>query len=245
MFETELYRLDDLQNGYSIYQDTRDFCFGIDAVLLSDFAEKRMKNNSKVMDLCTGNGIIPLLLKSRNSTLKITANEILDNSARLAKYNFEYNNTDIELIHCDANKIDNIHNGRYDYVTINPPYMAVGRGEKNEQPNVSCARHETHFTLEEISYVCAKMLKDKGDVFMVHRVNRLSEIFVEFRKFKLEIKQIRYIHSKYFDSAKLCLISAKKNSGAWLEVLPPLYVYKDNDTYTDEILEIYGGNIDK
>ena len=170
-------RLDDLQNGYHIIQNTRDFCYGIDAVLLSDFA--RVKKGEQALDLGTGTGIIPILLKAKTQGEHFTGLEIQEQSAEMAGRSVVYNHLEdaITIRTGDIKEATAIF-GRasFSVVTCNPPYMIGQHGLTNPEEPKAIARHEVLCTLEDVVSRTAKLLKPGGHFYMVHRPFRLGKI---------------------------------------------------------------------
>lgn len=238
-------RIDDLQlNGLKIIQNKNWFCFGIDAVLLSDFS-KQIKKDAIVVDLCSGNGIIPILLSEKTKTSKIYGIEIQEDVAELATRNIELNKLEnrVEIINRDLNDIkDIIKSGSVDSVTVNPPYKKKGSGIINETDTKTISRHEISCTLEDIIKESARILKSGGSLFMIHRTERLVDILSCMRKEKIEPKRMRFIHPKVSDAPNLVLIEGTRSGNAFLKIDPPLYVYKDGGEYTDDIKTIYNLN---
>lgn len=235
-------RLDDLQcNGLYLIQDPDKFCFGIDAVLLSNFV--KVKKNGHVVDLCTGSGIVPILLSAKTGAKKITGIEIQSDIADMARRSVSYNKLDekINIINDDiSNALKYINNCSVDSVCVNPPYMKDTTAIKNPDLPMAIARHELLTDLETVINIASKLLKESGKFFMVHRPSRLSEIFTSMRQNRIEPKRLRFIHPYIESKANLVLIEGAKGSGVWLDVEPPLVVYKDKNVYTDEVLKIYG-----
>ena len=235
-------RLDDLQcNGLYLIQDSDKFCFGIDAVLLSNFV--KVKKNGHVVDLCTGSGIVPILLSAKTGAKKITGIEIQSDIADMARRSVSYNKLDekIDIINDDiSNALKYINNCSVDSVCVNPPYMKDTTAIKNPDLPMAIARHELLTDLETVINIASKLLKESGKFFMVHRPSRLSEIFASMRQNRIEPKRLRFIHPYIESKANLVLIEGAKGSGVWLDVEPPLVVYKDKNAYTDEVLKIYG-----
>ena len=235
-------RLDDLQcNGLYLIQDPDKFCFGIDAVLLSNFV--KVKKNGHVVDLCTGSGIVPILLSAKTGAKKITGIEIQSDIADMARRSVSYNKLDekIDIINDDiSNALKYINNCSVDSVCVNPPYMKDTTAIKNPDLPMAIARHELLTDLETVINIASKLLKESGKFFMIHRPNRLSEIFASMRKNRIEPKRLRFIHPYIESKANLVLIEGAKGSGVWMDVEPPLVVYKDKNVYTDEVLKIYG-----
>ena len=235
-------RLDDLQcNGLYLIQDPDKFCFGIDAVLLSNFV--KVKKNGHVVDLCTGSGIVPILLSAKIGAKKITGIEIQSDIADMARRSVSYNKLDekIDIINDDiSNALKYINNCSVDSVCVNPPYMKDTTAIKNPDLHMAIARHELLTDLETVINIASKLLKESGKFFMVHRPSRLSEIFASMRQNRIEPKRLRFIHPYIESKANLVLIEGAKGSGVWLDVEPPLVVYKDKNVYKDEVLKIYG-----
>lgn len=235
-------RLDDLQcNGLYLIQDPDKFCFGIDAVLLSNFV--KVKKNGHVVDLCTGSGIVPILLSAKTGAKKITGIEIQSDIADMARRSVSYNKLDekIDIINDDiSNALKYINNCSVDSVCVNPPYMKDTTAIKNPDLPMAIARHELLTYLDTVINIASKLLKESGKFFMVHRPSRLSEIFASMRQNRIEPKRLRFIHPYIESKANLVLIEGAKGSGVWLDVEPPLVVYKDKNVYTDEVLKIYG-----
>ena len=235
-------RLDDLQcNGLYLIQDPDKFCFGIDAILLSNFV--KVKKNGHVVDLCTGSGIVPILLSAKTGAKKITGIEIQSDIADMARRSVSYNKLDekIDIINDDiSNALKYINNCSVDSVCVNPPYMKDTTAIKNPDLPMAIARHELLTDLETVINIASKLLKESGKFFMIHRPNRLSEIFASMRKNRIEPKRLRFIHPYIESKANLVLIEGAKGSGVWMDVEPPLVVYKDKNVYTDEVLKIYG-----
>ena len=235
-------RLDDLQcNGLYLIQNPDKFCFGIDAVLLSNFV--KVKKDGYAVDLCTGSGIVPILLSTKTKAKKITGIEIQSDIADMASRSVSYNKLDekIDIINDDiSNALKYIKHSCVDSVCVNPPYMKDMAAIKNPDLPLAIARHELLTDLESVINIANKLLKENGRFFMIHRPSRLSEIFASMKQNRIEPKRIRFIHSYIDSKANLVLIEGLKGSGVWLDVEPPLAVYKEKNVYTDEVLKIYG-----
>jgi len=235
-------RLDDLEiNDLKIIQKKDGFCFGIDSVLLSDFA-KNIKKGSRVVDIGTGTGILPILLCAKTKLSKIIGVEIQEEMAKLANRNIILNklNEKIEIVKANIKDTDNILNNNYfDVVITNPPYMKVNTGKININEKKLISRHEVTATLEDFIIQAKRLLKDKGDFYIVHRPNRLVELCYLLRKYKLEPKILQFIYPRNNENANLVLIKAIKNGGEFLKINTPIYVYDENGNYTKDILKIY------
>ena len=234
-------RLDDLQlNGLKMYQNPEAFCFGTDAVVLSDFV--RAREGERVLDLGTGNGIIPLLLSAKTEAAHITGIEIQEESAALAARNVAYNRLEdkIDIICGDIRDADKLFSpGDYQVITTNPPYIKRGSGLCTEDAK-GIARHEIRITLAELLEKAAKILIAKGRFYMVHRPERLSESITEMKRVKIEPKKIRFVHSSEDKKAILVLIEGRKEEQAEMTVMPPLILHDETGEYTAEAKRIYG-----
>lgn len=238
-------RIDDLEyKGLKIIQNKDGFCFGVDSVLLSDYA-KNIKKNSRVIDIGTGTGIVGLLLCKKTNLQKIYGIEIQEEVADMATRSVKLNNLEdkFEIINTNIKDIFEILNKyEYDVVVTNPPYKKENTGVTSIEKKQLISRHEIECTLEDIISQSSKLLKDLGEFYMVHRAERLVDIMCLLRKYKLEPKNIRFVHSKLMDKPTLILVRAVKNAKEFLKIDPPLVIYKDDGKYTDEILEIYNKN---
>ena len=236
-------RIDDLEfKGLKIIQNKDGFCFGIDSILLSDFA-KEIKKGSKVIDLGTGTGIIGILLCMKTELSKIIGVEIQKEVYDMAKRSIKLNNLEnkFEIINENIKNLENIiETGTFDAVVTNPPYKKIGTGLTNENEKKLISRHEITANLEDFIKVSYRMLKDKGTLYMVHRPDRMVDIIELLRKYKLEPKKIKFVYPNANKDANLILLKAVKNANPFLKIETPLYVYNQNGEYTDEILKIYG-----
>lgn len=233
-------RIDDLQyKGLKIIQNTEGFCFGVDSVLLTEFA-RDMKKNKTIVDLGTGTGIIGILLSKKVKASKIIGVEIQKDVANMAKKSVELNNLQniMQILNEDVKKLS-LEKNSFDYVVTNPPYKKKGTGIINREDKQIISRHETTVNLEEWIKVASQLLKDNGAIYMVHRPERLNEIIENLRKYRLEPKRIRFVYPKINKNSNLVLIKAVKYANSFLKVEKPLIIYNEDGTYTDEILKIY------
>ena len=235
-------RIDDLQyKGLKIIQNKKGFCFGIDSVLISDFA-KGISNSSTVIDIGTGTGIIALLLLAKTDCKKIYGIEVQEEVAQMARRSVKLNNMKdkIEILNINIKNVFSIlEKNKYDVIVTNPPYKKLDTGLTSIDKRQLISRHEIECTLEDIIENSNKLLKDLGVFYMVHRAERLVDIMCLLRKHKLEPKNVRFVHSKQGEKPNLILVRAVKNAKPFLKIDTPLIIYKDNGEYTDEVLEIY------
>jgi len=239
-FLRENERLDDLNfDGYKIIQNPHKFCFGMDSVLLSDFV--RTKKNDFVIDFGCGNGVICILLAAKKLSKKIIGIDIQEDVADLARRNVLMNKLEnkIEIMYADIKNIFNmLGKEKFDVVVTNPPYMQ--NGIINQNKALAIARHEICCNLEDVINSAAKILKNNGRFFMVHRCQRLTDIICLLREYNLEPKTLRMVHSFLDSPPQMILIEAIKNASSMLKVLPPLIIYDQNGNYTSQINDIYG-----
>ena len=236
-------RIDDLElNNLKIIQNKTGFCFGIDSILLSDFANELPKN-SKVLDLGTGTGILGILLCGKTNLSKIYGIEIQKEVSEMANRSVLLNNLSdrFEIVNDSIKNLNKyFNNDSFDAIVSNPPYKKENSGIKNESEVKLISRHEITASLEDFINISSKLLKNNCSLYMVHRPERLSDLFYLLKKYNLEPKKIRMVQS-YFDSKpKLVLIKAAKNAKSFLNIEKPLIIYNKDGTYTDEIYKIYG-----
>ncbi|MFD2045591.1 tRNA1(Val) (adenine(37)-N6)-methyltransferase [Ornithinibacillus salinisoli] len=243
LFDDE--RLDFLvaDESLQIIQSPTAFSFSLDAVLLSHFAYVPIKKGS-ILDLCSGNGAIPLLL-SRRTQAKITGVEIQDRIIDMAKRSVECNDltNQINMIHGDLKEMQPyLGQSNFDVVTCNPPYFKTpSRTEYNQNDYLTIARHEVYCTLEDVVKACKLHVRPGGKVAMVHRPGRLVDIITTFRAYKLEPKRIQLVYPKKGKEANMLLVEGIRDGKADLTILPPLYIYQEDGTYTAEAKEIIYG----
>lgn len=235
-------RIDDLElENLKIIQNKNGFCFGMDSVLLSDFA-KEITNNSKVIDLGTGTGILPILLSAKTKNTKFVGIEIQQEVAEMANRSVCLNNLQdrIEIINDNIKNLKNKYNTcTFDAVISNPPYKKEGTGKINLQESKIISRHEITANLEDFIEISKYLLKDKGSLYLVHRPERLVDILYILRKYKLEPKKMKIISSHINNEPNLVLIKAVKNAKPFLKIEKPLYIYENDGTYTKQVLKIY------
>ena len=235
-------RIDDLQfNNLKIIQNTKSFCFGIDSVLLSDFA-KDISKNSTVLDLGTGTGILGILLCKKTELSKMYGIEIQQDMCEMASRSIKLNHLEDKFsIICDniQNLSHHFKNNSIDAIVSNPPYKKLGTGITNTSDTKLIARHEVKASLEDFISVSAKALTSFGSLYMVHRPERLVDLFYLLRKYHLEPKKLRMVHSHQNDKPTLVLIKATKDAKSFLTIEKPLVIYHKDGSYTDEILKIY------
>lgn len=222
-------RLDDLQlSGYYIIQDPKRFCFGIDAVMLSDFA--KVKPGERVLDLGTGTGVIPILLSAKTKGLHFTGLEIQPESADMAQRSVRYNDLEdkIDIVTGDIKEAAELFGtASFDVITTNPPYMLKEHGLKNHGDARTIARHEVLCTLDDILRESAKLLREsKGRFYMIHKPFRLAEILTKMCQYKIEPKRIRFVHPYVDKEPTMVLIEGLKGGKSRVTVEPPIIMYE-------------------
>ena len=238
-------RIDDLEyKNLKIIQDKDGFSFGIDSVLLSDFA-KDIKKQAKVLDLGTGTGIISILLCGKTDLNKIIGIEIQKEVAEMASKSGKLNNLEnkFEVINENILNLKNIfENQSFDVIVTNPPYKKKNTGIINENEKKVISRHEITADLSDFIKISKDLLKDKGEFYMVHRPERLVDILSLMRENKIEPKILRFVFSKKDSEPKLILIKGIKNAKPFLKIENNLYIYDKKGNYTEEIFKIYNKN---
>ena len=235
-------RLDDLQiRGYEIIQHPGKFCFGMDAVLLSNFA--RVKKGEHVLDLGTGTGIIPILLTAKTEGEKFVGLEIQEESADMARRSIMHNSLEerVNIINGDIKEaVSIVGPASFDVITTNPPYMIGQHGIANAEDSKAIARHEVLCTLDDILRESAKILKPGGRFYMVHRPFRLAEILSKMVQVGIEPKRMRMVHPFIDKEPNMVLVEGIRGANSRMTIERPLIVYKDVGVYSDELLGEYG-----
>ncbi len=240
-------RLDDLQReGLQLIQNPDWFCFGVDAVLLADYASQSIKKDARVLDLCSGNGIIPLLLSSKSSAGEITGLEIQEQVWEMASRSVKLNRLEdkIQMVCGDLKDVESFF-GRsfFQYITCNPPYKEAGSGILSSTDTVTLARHEILCSLEDIIRVSSIILEPLGKLCMIHRPDRLADILCLMRKYGIEPKRLRFVHPSAGKTATMILVEGARQGKPRLFLDPPLYIYQSPGVYSDEIHQIYGREV--
>ena len=234
--------VDDLQlNGLKLIQKQQGFRFGVDAVLLSHFAN--IKSRHRVIDLCTGTGIVPFLAYGKYAPKEVIGLEIQEDMVEMANRSSLLNDTTdvVKFVHGDLKDkalIDSL--GKFDVLTVNPPYKLNNAGIVNPNDKLAIARHEVMCTLEDVIVAARRLLKDNGRMFIVHRPERLADIFGLMRKYKIEPKRVRMVQPNTKKVPNIVLVEGQRDGGAFLKWEETLYVYDDNGNYSEEIDRIYG-----
>jgi tRNA1Val (adenine37-N6)-methyltransferase len=235
-------RIDDLQrNGYQIIQKQKGFCFGMDAVLLSGFAQ--VKPGERAVDLGTGTGIIPILLEAKYDGIHYTGLEIQEEVADMARRSVILNHLEdkVSIVTGDIKEASRLFGAAsFDVVTSNPPYMNDAHGLKNPDLPKAIARHEVLCSLDDVTREAARLLKPGGRFYMVHRPHRLIEIVTALKGYGLEPKRMKMVHPFVDREANMVLIEAVRGGKSMIKVEAPIIVYKEQGVYTDEIYTIYG-----
>lgn len=231
-----------LNKDMKIIQRVDHFAFSLDSLLVSEFASIT-KYTNKIVDLGTGNGVIPLFL-SKKTKAQITGIEIQEISSDLARRNVQLNNLEdqISIINDDMkNWRKYFRNNSVDMVISNPPFFKFDGNEKqlNDLTQLTLARHEISITLEEIIQTASNLLKDKGHFALVHRVDRFMDIIENMKKYDIEPKKIQFCHTKINKEGKILLVEGIKYGKPGLRILPPLIAHDDDGQYSAEVLEMF------
>lgn len=235
-------RIDDLQiKGYKLIQSMSGFCFGMDAVLLSEYA--RVRKGCRVMDLCAGTGIVPVLLHARYEPVEIEGLEYQADCVEMAMRSVRLNGLEKSIVirQGDVCQVSEHYlPDSFDYVTCNPPYMTGEHGLINKDQEKAIARHEILCTLTDVVKAAKWLLKPAGHFVMVHRPFRLAEIICCLKEHKLEPKRMRLVYPYVDKEPNMVLIEAVKGGKQRITVDSPLIVYNKDGSYTREIHRIYG-----
>ena len=220
-----------------VYQDTDCFNFSLDSVLLANFATLN-KSVKKILDIGTGNAVIPIILSTKTSS-NIDAVEVQEKSFILGKKSIELNNLKekINIINEDINDYYlRCETEIYDLIVCNPPFFRINENSKiNDSEYKQIARHEIKLNLDQLFKVSKKLLKNGGLVSVVHRPERLIEIIESMKKHNIEPKKIQFVYPKVGTESNIVLIEGKKNGNSGLKILHPLITHNNDGSYTKEI----------
>ena len=244
MKENSTRKINDLVNykNIKIIQDKNYFNFSLDSVLLPNFVTLN-PNTKMILDLCSGNLPIPLILSTKTNA-NIYAVELQKEIYDLAKETLKINNLEnrITLYNDNAKNMTNkFETDTFDLITCNPPYFKYNDTSLiNDNIIKSIARHEIEINIEDIIKISKKLLKNGGSLSIVHRAERLIEIIELMRKNNIEPKRIRFIYPKENTESNLILIDGRKNGNPGLKILSPLVVHNNDGSYTEEVLKMFG-----
>ncbi|GGP11522.1 tRNA1(Val) (adenine(37)-N6)-methyltransferase [Oceanobacillus neutriphilus] len=226
-----------------IIQSPTAFAFSLDAVLLAHFSSIP-KKRGKILDLCTGNGVIPLLLSKRTSA-EIIGVEIQQRIFQMAQRNVTLNDLShqLRMVHGDLKEMQTtLDQSSFDMVTVNPPYFKTpSASEHNQNEYLTIARHELYCSLEDVVKACKLYVRPGGKVAMVHRPGRLVDIIEQFRKYRIEPKRIQFVYPKQGKEANMLLVEGIRDGKADVKILPPFYIYEHDGSYTKQAKEVIYG----
>ena len=235
-------RVDDLQRGgLVILQDPKGYCFSMDAVLLSGFAEARA--GEAVLDLGTGSGVLPLLLSAKTQASSFTGLEIDPETADRARRSAAMNGLEekIRIVCGDIREAERLLGaGRYQVVVSNPPYLEAGSGKVSENPKIALAKHEIACTLADVVHAAARCLSSGGRFYMVHRARRTADVTAALRREGLGLRRMRFVHPTADRPAELVLVCAERGAAENAVIEAPLIISLATGEYTEEINEWYG-----
>jgi tRNA1Val (adenine37-N6)-methyltransferase len=231
-----------------LYQLQKGYRFSVDALLLYSFVN--LKIVRRIGDLGAGSGIVGILLAKKYPGAKVVLFEIQDVLAALAEKNIALNSLEerIKVIKTDLRKIKTLHpslvtSHQFDLLVSNPPFRRFRSGLISEGEEKAIARHEIKLKLHELIDAVSYLLKVKGRFCMVYHPYRLSELIEIMKKKGLEPKRLRFVHSNKISEAKMILVEAVQGGKVGLKVDKPLYIYKKDGSYTDELMEIYNPGV--
>lgn len=238
-------RIDFLPNKQiKIIQASDVFSFSIDAVLLAKFASVPIQKG-RLIDLCSGNGVIPLLLSERSKG-EIVGVELQERLYDMAERSMKLNELShrINMLCANINDlpIQGVSLDSFDIVTCNPPYFEVNEeSDRNVNEHLLIARHEVYCTLDDVIRICSRLVKQKGKVALVHRPERLADIFSTMKKYRIEPKRMQLVYPTEDKDANIVLVEGIKDGKKGLKCLPPIIVYGQDRKYTKEFEKIYNG----
>ncbi|MDF0352938.1 tRNA1(Val) (adenine(37)-N6)-methyltransferase [Staphylococcus pseudintermedius] len=235
-------RLDYLiREDLRIIQNDAVFSFSTDALLLGHFTEVRKRD--RILDMCAGNGVIPLLLSDKGNNV-ITGVEIQPQLVNMAVRSVQYNHLEdrITMVEMDINALIQAYSPtQFDLITCNPPYFKANQTNQHQLEAHKIARHEIYCTLDDCLRVSNHLLKEGGRVVMVHRAERMLDLFESMRHYRIEPKRLHMIFSKPGKAAQTIVVEGRKGGRQGLDIAPPFYIYDEQGDYTPEMKEIYYG----
>ena len=227
-----------------IYQDDDYFTFSLDSVLLANFVTIKLRDK-KILDLCSGNAPIPMLLTFRTNAF-IYAIELQECVYKLGLDSIKENKMDsqIKFINDDVMNSDKIFESEsFDVITCNPPYFKYEESSYvNDVDIKTLARHEVKIKLEDIISKSSYLLKNGGTLAIVHRPDRFIELINLLKKYNFEPKKVRFVHPKIGSDANIMLVEATKNGKPGIKVVSPLISHNNDGSYCDEIREMFGSD---
>lgn len=228
-------------NNLKIYQNDDWFKFSLESILLPNFVTINLSCKN-ILDLCTGNAPIPLVLSTKTKA-KIVGVEIQKDVYELAKKSVEINKLDnrIALINDNLNNLKKYYAGDYfDIITVNPPYFPNNKHSlKNQDIHKTIARHEIETNLDEIVKISMYLLKNGGYLAMIHQTNRFFDVIDALKKYNFSINKVQFIYPKENKESNLFMVEAIKDGNSGVKILKPLYVHNDDGTYRDEIVSLF------
>ncbi|PCF47727.1 tRNA1(Val) (adenine(37)-N6)-methyltransferase [Staphylococcus delphini] len=235
-------RLDYLiREDLRIIQNDAVFSFSTDALLLGHFTEVRKRD--RILDMCAGNGVIPLLLSDKGNNV-ITGVEIQPQLVNMAERSIQYNHLEdrIAMVEMDINALVQAYApAQFDLITCNPPYFKANQTNQHQLEAHKIARHEIFCTLDDCLRVSNHLLKEGGRIVMVHRAERMLDLFESMRHYRIEPKRLHMIYSKPGKAAQTIVVEGRKGGRQGLDIAPPFYIYDAQGDYTPEMKEIYYG----
>ncbi|HEC2153684.1 tRNA1(Val) (adenine(37)-N6)-methyltransferase [Staphylococcus delphini] len=235
-------RLDYLiREDLRIIQNDAVFSFSTDALLLGHFTEVRKRD--RILDMCAGNGVIPLLLSDKGNNV-ITGVEIQPQLVNMAERSIQYNHLEdrITMVEMDINALVQAYApAQFDLITCNPPYFKANQTNQHQLEAHKIARHEIFCTLDDCLRISNHLLKEGGRIVMVHRAERMLDLFESMRHYRIEPKRLHMIYSKPGKAAQTIVVEGRKGGRQGLDIAPPFYIYDAQGDYTPEMKEIYYG----
>jgi len=234
-------RINIINENLKLTEYSDGLLFGTDAYLLSAFVPKKIKSTG--VDLGSGSGVIPLLILSKNKCKKVFGVEVQEKYAKLSEKNAKLNHFDDRFVSINKNVVDLTQNDigeKVDFVVTNPPYMKANSGKSNISDEKNIARHEVLGNIDDFCRAASRILKFGGNMYVIYRPDRLCDLMYSLKNNNLEPKEMLFISQNTKSSPSLVIVNAKKGANSGLEILPPVYIYKNNSTeYTKQYANIY------
>ena len=220
----------------TVKQEKLGYRFSIDAVILAH--RVRPKPGERIVDLGTGCGIVPLIVGFRHPEVQMFGIEIQKELADIADVNVRENGMEkkIRILCRDIRTIKTaMFKEPVDIVVSNPPFHKAASGRINPNRQRAVARHEIRITLLDVVKAAGDILKRAGLFVLVYTSERLPELVQHMRSCRIEPKNVRFIHSREKSESKIMMMEGVKQGKPGLTVGPPIVIYNEDGTYTEEI----------
>lgn len=228
-----------LLSGLQLFQDEREFKFSIDAILLAHFGEA--KSNKHYLELGTGTGVIPHVLYHRGArhVVGVDCNSYVIELAQKSSIHNDITDA-VSMVELDyMSDAGKVFYGQFDGIYMNPPYFEPNSGLLSQEESVALALHEQQYSMEDRLLQAQRYLKFGGTLWMIYTTPRLESLLNAIEETQFRVKRMRFVHGNRDKVSKLVLLELKYGGKLGMMVEPPLYIYKVDGSYSDEVQAYY------